>query len=282
MAQHRGLYSLIRFCPDLARGEAVNIGVALFAENPRLLLCGIDPYRSKARSWFGLDSEQYDWLKIQSAALETRFSNEVDRIRSAEEFHVFAQTRANALQMTQPRFVAFDDSEKCLSGLLDDLVRSKKSVHAAATPSDADLGRFRERMLEGRLGQVVLPDVHIPVLGQLDEIDNTYAYLNGVPNFVKPVRVEGTRRSFSRAHTLAHRWRIASTEGQAEGMNLACVVLESDDHVSGSYLNTVKKILHGERIRVIGRSEIQGLVREIEESAREGVSERLPWLRQSG
>ena len=53
MNAHRGYYSLIQYCPDLSRLEAVNVGVVLFCPEPRFIEARTSAGNDKPRRLFG-------------------------------------------------------------------------------------------------------------------------------------------------------------------------------------------------------------------------------------
>jgi hypothetical protein len=103
MEPQPGYYSLVQFCPDASRLEAVNIGVVLFC--PRIAFLGVQLTTSAERvaQVFGRDGFRPASLEAAKRALASRLRSEKHRPRSLEEFQHFIDTRGNDLVLTPLR-----------------------------------------------------------------------------------------------------------------------------------------------------------------------------------
>jgi hypothetical protein len=107
MSKKLGHYSIIRFCPNLARGEFVNIGIALFLDGQPLVFRVTYSTYAIERCFPKVSTEQarealdYARKRLQTAAAEEVFT--------FEDFAYFAATRANHLTISTPRPCAIDE-----------------------------------------------------------------------------------------------------------------------------------------------------------------------------
>src|SRR5438552_10755181 len=105
----RGYYSVIQYCPDPSRLEAVNIGVALFCPELRFLRARFGRRKTRVNQLFG----RQDWafLALQQAAIEARFACEREGFAKLGDFEAYVSRRANALILTGPRPVKVENPE---------------------------------------------------------------------------------------------------------------------------------------------------------------------------
>lgn len=177
----KGYYSLIQYCPDESRLEALNIGVvvfcpelgavrARFAESPHI----------RIKKLFG---------PVDRAVFESHVDAITERLKTGEkefltrdDFAQFAATRSNAIAFTVPRFVKIYDVELTAASLFDRLVGESRRI----TRAHQVAGKFR-RILRA---QGVLPfvrsdvEVAIPQLGK--KLRASYGYQNGRYNLIQP------------------------------------------------------------------------------------------------
>jgi hypothetical protein len=183
MNAKRGYYSLIQFCPDPSRSEAVNVGVLLFC--PETGFIAARNRRSNKRAKKLIYPESIDSVSLNTAkqAIENRLEVERDTFKSLEDLQQFVNTRANILKLTPPRPVKVFDPEKDLEQLFKDLVGGiarEKSTHKSYSPKLKSL--FDDLEKEGRAKLNL--DIEVPIIGNTIHIP--YQFNNEVPNFVKP------------------------------------------------------------------------------------------------
>ena len=180
----RGDYSVIQFCPDPARFEAANVGVALLCADGGFIDARISGDNRRPRSFFGKAAFDEARLNVSKHALasQVRRSNFLSR----EAFTHFCAMRANRLRMTPPQFCRVEGDP---AATLDDLF--EKIVGEAPAPPKPP--NFRHRLAEafaaaGLLGERVLEDVSVR-LPALDEDKRfPFAWKNGTGKLVAPVR----------------------------------------------------------------------------------------------
>lgn len=119
----KGYYSIIQYCPDRSRLEAVNIGVALFCPELRFLRARFGRRRTRITQLFG--KQDWEFFALQQAAIEARFACEREAFAKLEDFEAYVARRANALTLTSPRPVKVENPELELDNLLLRLVGSR-------------------------------------------------------------------------------------------------------------------------------------------------------------
>lgn len=182
MKAQKGYYSLLQYCPDASRLEAVNVGVVLFCPESQFLAVRTSRNNTRARKLVG--RREFDLASLTSAklAIEKRLQTDREAFQSIEAFQHFVDTRANALQLTAPRSIKVLDPQECLEKLYRELVGGPLRT-TTRRPSMSKLDQvFQQLSSQGRAKLNI--DVTIPVLQRRLEIP--YAYQNGVFNLVKP------------------------------------------------------------------------------------------------
>jgi hypothetical protein len=136
MSSTKGYYSIIQYCPDPSRLEAVNIGVALFCPDLRFLSARFGRTRTKISQLFG--KQDWEFVRLQQSAIEARLAKEQQAFGKLEDFQSYASRRVNALTMTSPRPVKVANPDLELETLLGRLVGSRRIRPAPSLGSAND------------------------------------------------------------------------------------------------------------------------------------------------
>src|SRR5437868_3939135 len=103
MLPQPGYYSLVQYCPDASRLEAVNVGLVLFSPEIAFLGVKLANNDDHIHRVFGREGFRPAGLLASKKALAARLKSERYRPRSLEEFQGFIDTRGNDLVLTPPR-----------------------------------------------------------------------------------------------------------------------------------------------------------------------------------
>lgn len=133
MSATKGYYSLVQYCPDLARQEAANVGVVLFCPGRAFIRAKTADSIRRIRKFFGEDGDGCLHLNAMKQALVTRLEIEQARFRTLEDFQQFADTRANKIILTQPKPVLVMEPEADLNALFLELVATPRKPPALQT-----------------------------------------------------------------------------------------------------------------------------------------------------
>ena len=141
----KGYYSLIQYCPDLSRLEAVNVGVLLFCPEPHFLEVRTTDSIKRIRRFFGSEDGDWQQIKAEVSAVEDRLTSANDHIRTTEELDRFIATRGYAVQLTPPRPMKVVHPVQDLEALFQRLVGGKAGPRPLAhvVNRGADQARIR-------------------------------------------------------------------------------------------------------------------------------------------
>ncbi len=222
-ATTRGYYSIIQFCPDPSRLEAVNIGVALFCPDVPFLQTRFGRRKTRVQQLFG--KQDWEFVEMQRIALEARFRSQEQEFSDLAGFESFVAKRAGAFRLTPPRQVKVEDPARDLQDLFLRLVGAQDPAkHGAAKQICRELGaRFRDAGIERLMQSSVT--VHPPTLPK--PFKAPFAYRNGRLNLIEAVQFEGHTPSsvFNRAsiHAVEGQFLAEYTDPEYGELNLIVV-----------------------------------------------------------
>jgi hypothetical protein len=121
----KGHYSIVQYCPDLARRETVNIGVVLLVPQREFLQTRMVADNERVRHFFGTTGDDAKLLSEFKKSFSDRIEAEHGRVTTLETFQKFIDTRGNQIQLTEPAFVKVRDCQETLTQLFDQLVGGK-------------------------------------------------------------------------------------------------------------------------------------------------------------
>jgi len=222
MTAEKGYYSLIQFCPDVSRLEAVNLGVILFCPGSGFLQALTSKSTRRAEKLVGRGELTRAALKCAKTAIEKRLLVDRESFKSLEDLQRFVDTRGNSLQLTPPRPLKVISPEEELKRLFEELVggRTLKESEAAKRAAFPSLQTLFTRL--SNEGRATLDfEITLPVLGQ--EFTVPYACRNGVLNLVKPHEFE--RNSVKSALELAIRGDLLEKHGLENHQKSRLVVI---------------------------------------------------------
>ncbi|HEX7376780.1 MAG TPA: DUF3037 domain-containing protein [Pirellulales bacterium] len=119
----RGFYSVVQYCPDRFRAEALNVGLVLLCVDPHALRVRMTDNYDRARKLFAIGKSDLKNLKFSTQGLTSRIENSADELRTPEDLSAFAASRANDLRLTEPRLAKLgnfdDDFERLFAQLVE-------------------------------------------------------------------------------------------------------------------------------------------------------------------
>jgi len=186
MSSTKGYYSIIQYCPDPSRLEAVNIGVALFCPGLGFLKAQFGRRKTRVRQLFG--KQDWEFVGFQQSAIEARLARAEGGFDTLEDFETYVSRRANALTLTSPRPVKVENPEWELKNLLRRLVGSRSDAAQRAARISKELGELlRTAGVASQLRRNVT--VHPPSLPHPVKVP--FAYQNGRLHLIEPIQFEG-------------------------------------------------------------------------------------------
>lgn len=266
MKPKRGYYSLIQFCPDPSRLEAVNVGVVLLCPDADFLAARTSAGNRRAEKLVGRGELDRPALNSAKQAIEHRL--EVDRasFKSHEDLQAFVNTRGNNLKLTTPRPVKVFDPPRDLDNLFSELVGGRSSTQPAE-PVVPQLHEVFQRLHKEGRAQLT-QRVDVPVLGRSLRIP--YAYQNGVLNLVRPQPFSAKKAAAMEvAMRLAMEGDLLQRHGQNGQDAKKLIVVSLFPHNAGeqAIAGQVGQLLHEYHVKNVPENEIAQFVSQVEQEA---------------
>lgn len=269
MNMARGFYSVVQYCPDRFRGEAVNVGLVLLSTEPHAVRVRMASNFDRVRKLFAMGKPELKDLRLSAQGFIRRIELIAGELRTSEDLAAFAASRANDLRLIEPRLAKLSNIDGDLDRLFAQLVESHSTVKPAEnTPAELlppRLGEVFSRLQQ--VGKIWQPGIiSVPVYKR--ELDIPYAYKNGVVNLVKPHIFPANKWAESQAAMFTvngqliqrhlingeqHQLIVVSTRENVEQAR------EIDDHVAPMFRDL--------GVRLIRPQEVDGFAEEVEASA---------------
>jgi hypothetical protein len=125
MSPVKGHYSIVQYCPDLARRETVNIGVVLLVPERAFLQTRMVADNQRVRHFFGITGNDAKLLSDFKKSFSARIEAEHGRVTTLETFQKFIDTRGNQIQLTEPAFVKVRECQETIDRLFDSTYANK-------------------------------------------------------------------------------------------------------------------------------------------------------------
>jgi len=267
MKPSKGYYSLIQYCPDLGRLEAVNVGVLLFCPERAFLKARTVRKNDRIKRFFG--SQGHDWRRINAfkRGIEDRLERESREIRTLEDLEHFIALRANLLQITPPRPMRVTDPARDL----DDLFREIIGEPVQRTSAKSLKTYVGEEVRKANLDSFVRRDVAVTVPVFEREVQIPFGYQNARFNLINPVPFEAAdpEQSVRNACKYAVEGRSLYDHADPELGQLQLVVVgkfRTDDHDSPT---RVRRIFDDYAVKLYRTEELPMLFEVIRKTGKE-------------
>lgn len=263
MQTHVGYYSLIQFCPDAGRLEAVNVGVLLFVPELGYFEAKFSHNHRRAKA---ISLGDYDAKLMQ--LFRTGVAHKIDAARSSisdlKGLGAFIDRQANNFQMTEPRWTSVTSPAEDLKRLFRDLVElpapGMKPVRLEA--------RLRQRFETESLFDRIRENVEVRVEAFGKAVTVPFGFRNGRYNLIRTVRFDmQDNRGLSTAC-------VCSVEGKSmydipdpNVGEMKLVVVGSFASTSADQKQTIRKMLAEHEVELFGDDEIDRMIRKIRETA---------------
>lgn len=266
----RGFYSVVQYCPDRSRAEAVNVGLVLLCLDPHALRVKMTGNHDRVRRLFAIGQPELKNLRVSTQGLASRLENCAADFRNAEDLSAFAASRANDLQLTEPRLAKLTDIDQDFDRLFSELVyqESTSATLARELPVTLLPPRLHDvfyRLLDARKIWDPKP-IRVPVLGR--KLDVPFAYRNGVVNLIKPQVFSGSKRAESDAAILAVNGNLIQKHPiDGEQHKLIVVSTQEDSKQSREIDEHIEPLFREYGVRLIRPDDAETFAKEVEESA---------------
>lgn len=265
----RGFYSLIQYCPDRFRAEAVNVGLVLLRLDPHAIKVRVTTRRTRVKKLFGIDSQTWKNLSLAIEGFKHRIESAVSDIRTSEDLSAFAASRANDLRMTEPRLVRIQNMDSDIERLFGQLVEDDSSAaRAAESPAEVLPPRLSEVFFRLQQEHRIWKPGKITVPVYRRKIEIPYAYRNGVVNLVKPHVFPSTKRAETQAAEFAINGDLIQKHPvDGEQQRLIIVSTQERDEQAKEIDEHVAPLFHEYEVRLIRPNDADAFAQEVEESA---------------
>lgn len=265
----RGFYSVIQYCPDRFRAEAVNVGLVLLRFEPHAVCVRIENNHERVRKLFGLARPELKDLALATQGLKSRIEKCADDFRTEEDLAAFAATRANDLRLTEPRLAKLanfeEDFDRLYSQLVEQLATEKRTHQTAAEKLPSRLQELFSRLsAEKKLwtpGKITVPVFN-------SEMEIPYAYQNGVVNYIKPHVFPETKRAEGQAARLAVNGDLIQRNPvDGETRRLIVVSARETPEQEKAIDNHIAPLFEEYHVRLIRPDDVDEFAEEVEASA---------------
>lgn len=273
----RGFYSVVQYCPDRFRAEAVNVGLVLMCVDPHAVRVRMTGNHDRVRKFFAIGKLDLANLKLSTHGLTSRIEKSADEFRTLEDLAAFAASRANDLRLTEPRLAKLDNVDDDFERLFVQLVE-QQSAMLFEMHSTAELAKTSPaEVLPPKLGEVFYrlqraqkiwhPGIiTVPVYKRKLEIP--YAYKNGVINLVKPHVFPATKRAETEAATLAINGDLIQKHPvDGEKQRLIVVCTQETPKQTRLINEHVEPLFREYGVRLIRPQDADAFATEVEQSA---------------
>jgi hypothetical protein len=180
-----GFYSLVQYCPDRSREEAVNLGVVLISPAHGFIGSKMSSRSERLRKFFGETLGDVTQVSAIRRMLEHRFRDDAS-LSDPEKFEDFRRSLANEFQLSSPRPIRVENPEAELFLLFGQLVEIPEPANPL--PSVPGFEHLDEILRTSRFKGIVKHNVQVrlPILDR--SLNVPYAFQNGRFNLIQTQR----------------------------------------------------------------------------------------------
>ncbi len=262
----KGYYSIVQYCPDLARRETVNIGVVLLVPERAFLQSRMVGDNERVRQFFGTKGDDAKLLGDFKKSFSARIDAEHGRVSTLESFQKFIDTRGNQIQLTEPAFVKVRDCQETIDQLFAQLVGGKSKSHKRESFTKSLLSRFEA----SKVADLVETNVPISVPFLNRETKVPFGFQNGAFHLLQPVTFESDKEesNFNRALKYSMEGKILQEHPDDEYGPLQFNVIGRFASISDTSIPIVRKVLAESQVRLHLDHDLSSLLDEIRRTGR--------------
>lgn len=257
----KGYYSIVQFCPDLARREKVNIGVVLLVPERAFLQARMVSDNERVKHFFGTSGDDAKMLTEFKKSFAARIEAEHGGITTVESFKKFIDTRGNQIHLTEPAFVKVRECQETTNSLFGQLVGGKPRT----AKRESFAKSLEKRFDSAGLADIVCKDITIPVPILNKETKVPFGFQNGSFHLLQPVTFEAGKEetNFNRACKYSTEGRIFQEHPDDEYGQLMFNVIGRFASQSDPSIPIVRNVLAQSNVRLHLDHELASLIDEI-------------------
>lgn len=248
----KGYFSLVQYAPDVARQEAVNVGVVLLCPDQSFIGVQMAPGNHRVRRFFGEEADHYSHLNAMKDSLAARIQIEGEQLRTLESFRTFVAARGNKIVLTDPKPMRVTDGPRDLCALYEELVLEPRKPLSSQAAKPLRV-RLDDALGLNRLRPFLKHDVRVKVTALKREIEAPYGFKNGRFNLIQPITF--TQKS---ADAVARAACVPAVEGHSlfkypdqELGELQLVIVAEFPNAKAEALPIVQEIFAENHVRLI-------------------------------
>lgn len=265
----RGFYSVVQYCPNRFRAEAVNVGLVLLCLEPHAVRVRMTGNHDRVRKLFQVPRPEAKNLKLAAQGLTSRIENSAGELRTVEDLTEFAASRANDFRLTEPRLAKVENLEADFERLFSELVEAQTTMAlAVASPAEVLPPRLGEVFYRLQQANKVWKPGEIIVPVYKTRLDIPYAYRNGAVNLVKPHVFSASKRAQTQAATLAVNGDLIERH-PIDGEQQHLIVVSTQETPEQAHVvdEHVEPLFKEYGVRLIRPQQADAFADEVEESA---------------
>jgi hypothetical protein len=257
---HPGFYSVVRFCPDIERGETVNVGVVLGSSGlgMRVRMAERNEYVKRR---FGADAFDNTRLTL----IKDGFAERLKEVEpNAEALAAFGAAEAGKLQLSPPRPVVVTDLDGEVLALFQRLVEDPEIARRERRTPKPDLSPIVKQLVRRNVPIQRRPEVSVPILDEPLTAD--FAFRNGARNIVKAVGLSGREdNAMEEASDLGSKGLLLAKHPGVDGARSKLVIVADID--DQQLRHRVSLLLSDHEVRFVEANELAEFAEEIEREA---------------
>ncbi len=257
--KNTGFYSVVQFCPDLVRGEVVNIGVIV--GSPGLGMHARMAERNEyVKHMFGVNAYDDTRLSFAKTGLVERLKEVEPTMEAVSEF---ISQESGQLMPTPPRPMIVknlvDDSLTLFMRLVSDPEVRRREGRARKPDLNPVVRELRRKNVPFQRR----PEVSVPIIDEPLKAD--FAFKNGVNNLVKSVGIS-TREdaALEEASQLGSKGLLIAKHPGPGGASKLVIVADIEDQ---QLLGRVASLLDDHQVRFVDAQQLEAFALEIEREA---------------
>jgi hypothetical protein len=265
----RSFYSIVQYCPDRFRAEAVNMGLVLLCLDPHIVRVRMTDKLNRVRKFFSITKPDQVNLKVSMQSLTSRINLSRNELRTLEDLSAFASSRANDLRLTEPRLAKVGDIDTDFERLFADLVVQQSTAELAdASPAEVLPPKLHEVFVRLQQSKKIWHPGKITVPIFKRKLNIPYAYKNGVVNLVQPHVFPATKRAETQAATLAINGDLIQKHLIKGEMHKLIVVSTQETADLAKEINEhIEPLFREYNVRLIRPKDADAFANEVERSA---------------
>ncbi|MDM4013926.1 DUF3037 domain-containing protein [Roseiconus lacunae] len=266
MTPTKGYYSIVQYCPDLARRETVNVGIVLLVPDLQFLHSRMANDNERVRHFFGISGEEAKQVSLFKKSFKHRIEVEQLAITSPQALQKFIDTRGNQFRLTEPAFVKVRQPQETLDQLFVELVGEQSEKAKRSSLKSAIDARFVKAGVSDKIRRDV--PVSMPILDQ--DIKIPFGFQNGEFHLLQPARFESERErdNFDRALKFSTEGKLFQEHPDARLGKLQFNVIGRFPSKSDKSISMVREVLGEANIRLHSEHDLSELIDEIQRTAK--------------